>query len=173
MKKLILTLLLLLSSNLMAAQGSIYKKIINEPYDDYFPKLKKAIEANHMNIVSEIDLMSRFKEAGYQKKFGADFNKNKLEKVTSLVICNGYVANQISNIDIEMMAFCPVRISVIQRGGKTIVLFIKASGIATNKKAASLLKSLDDVIVHTIDLSVDKYMEKSFAPSSFQGKHED
>lgn len=172
MKKIVFILLLLLSSSLMA-QGTIYKKVINEHYDLYFPKLKKAIETNHMNIISEMDLMSRFKEAGYDKKFGKDFNKNKLDKATSLIVCNGFVGNQISNIDVTMMAFCPIRITVMQQGSKTIVVFIRASGIATNPKVSSLLKSLDDVIVHTIDLTVDKFMEKSTLMDSYKGTSED
>lgn len=160
MKKIVLGLLLVASS--LFAIDNVYKRVVNESYDSYLPKLKKEMEINHINVISEIDLVQRFTQAGYDKKFGKDFNKNKLEKATSLVLCNGYIGNQVSNIDINMMAFCPIKLTVLSQGGKTIVLYVKSAPNASNKKVVPLLNKLDTVVINTVNLTKDQYMQSAF-----------
>jgi len=160
MKKILLALLLV---SYVVAGDNIYKKVVNENYDSYYPKLKKELEINHVNVISEMDLIERFTQAGYAKKFGKDFNKNHLEKVTSLILCNGYIGNQVSNIDVTMMAFCPIRLTVLKQGDKTIVLYVKSAPNASNPKVVSLLKTLDTVVINTVNLTKDSYMQKAYS----------
>jgi len=160
MNKLCIIVVFLVMST-QAYSSSIHKTIINKPISEYYPELKKAIEANRMHVIYEMDLLKKFKESGYAKKFGKDFNKNKVEVVKTLLICNGYVGNQVSNIDPRMMVLCPIKITLIQRDGKTTVTFVKSASLAKNKDVKALLVTLDEIIVHTINLTNDNYMRKS------------
>ncbi|MCX6051688.1 MAG: DUF302 domain-containing protein [Campylobacterales bacterium] len=161
MKKILLVLFLLASS--VIAADNIYKIEVNEEYDVYYPKLKKELEINHINVISEMDLIQRFTEAGYAKKFGKNFNKNNIEKATSLILCNGYIGNQVSNIDVAMMAFCPIRLTVLKQGNKTIVLYVKSAPNASNPEVVTLLNTLDEVVINTVNLTKDAYMQKAYS----------
>ncbi|MDO9266303.1 MAG: DUF302 domain-containing protein [Sulfurimonas sp.] len=171
MKKLLLSVLLLLASSSFA--NEVYKKEVKTPYDVYIKELKEAIEKNHMNVLYELDLIKKFKDAGYAKKFGADFNKNQLTAATTILLCNGYIGNQISNIDAEMMALCPIKISVISNGKYTKIIYTKYKGASTNKEISALLETLDEVVINTIELTTDKYMEKAFSSDSIENRHTD
>jgi len=157
--KIFLILLLLACTQVFA--NSIYKTEVKQSIEKYYPELKKAIEANRMHVIYEMDLLKKFKESGYAKKFGKDFNKNKVEGVKTLLICNGYVGNQVSNLDPRMMVLCPIKITLIQKNGKTVVSFVKSASLARNKQVRDLLQTLDEVIINTIALSSSKYMNKS------------
>jgi uncharacterized protein (DUF302 family) len=160
--------MLALSSSLFAS--SIYKKEVPESLKSYLPKLKKSIKDNHMNILYEMDLMEKFKKSGYAKKFGADFNKNGITSVTTLLLCNGYVGNQVSNIDPDMMVLCPIKVTLIERGNTVTVSFVKNFEVATNREVKALLLTLDHILMHTIDLTIDQYMKDAItnAPEDAQ-----
>ena len=142
--------------------GEIYTKEISLPIEKYYPKLKKAITSNHMNILYEIDLLKKFKKSGYLEKFGEDFNKNHLKAVKTVLLCNGYVGNQISNIDPDMMALCPIRLTVISTASGTRVVFVKSDHLAKSRKVQRLLATLDEILIHTIDLTEDNYMHNAY-----------
>lgn len=171
MKKLLLGIMLLLASSLFA--NDVYKKEVNKPHDVYIKELKDAIEKNHMNVLYELDLIKKFNDSGYAKKFGADFNKNKITASTTLLLCNGYIGNQISNIDPEMMALCPIKVSVISDEKSTKIIYTKYKGASKNKEVAALLKILDEVVINTIELTTNKYMEKAFSNEAIESRHSD
>ena len=168
MKTIILSLLLL--GSLLQA-NEIYTKTITKPFSVYFPELKKSIEKNHMGIIYEFDLVERFKKKGFDKKFGDAFNKNGLDKIVTLLICNGYVGNQVSNIDPNMMALCPIKITVIKKGAQTTITFLKYQNVTQNKEIKELLSTLHKIVINTIDLTLDKYMESSVT-GGYEEQHE-
>jgi len=170
MKTIILTILLTLSANLFASD--FYTKVIYEPIETYYPKFKAAIKKNHMNVLYELDLIKQFKDKGYPAKFGKEFNTNKLDGVKTVLVCNGYVGNQVSNIDPIMMALCPIRVTLIKEGGRTTVVFLKHSSVSAPKKIKDLLITLDNVIINTIDLLDDKYMQNSVRDGGYESIHE-
>jgi len=164
------TLLMFLSSQVFAA--SIHETQVRKTIKEYYPELKKAIEDNNMHVIYELDLLERFKEAGYAEKFGNNFNKNNIVAIKTLLICNGYIGNQVSNIDTDMMVLCPIKITLIQIGKYTMVSFIKNSDLASNKEVEKLLAILDQTLVNTIALSHDSYMDNAESleiDSQFEG----
>ena len=61
------------------------------------------------------------------KKFGKKFNTSALENVRTMVACNGKLGNAVMNADPSMMAYCPVRLTLTEKDGKTSVLFVRPS----------------------------------------------
>lgn len=173
MKKIITALLfVLLSANLFASE--LYTKVVYDSLENYYPKLLKAISDNKMNVLYEMDLIKQFKDKGYEERFGKDFNKNNLQSIKTLLICNGYVGNQVSNIDPAMMALCPIKLTVVQEANKKlIVTFLRHDSIEISKEVKELLTTLDKILINTIDLTTDEYMQKAtnYTESSRHDSH--
>lgn len=83
-----------------------------------------------------------------------------MQGVKTLLICNGYVGNQVSNLDPKMMALCPIRLTIIEENKKLTVTFLRHDTIETSKEIKSLLTKLDTILKNTIDLTTDEYMKK-------------
>jgi hypothetical protein len=67
-----------------------------------------------------------------------------------MVFCNGWYANQVSNIDTDMLGFCPLHLTMIERDGKTTVLFNRPSIIASSSPASELLLTIENEVVEAI-----------------------
>ena len=61
-----------------------------------------------------------------------------------------------------MMALCPIRLTVISTASGTQVVFIKSDDLAKSRKVQRLLATLDEILIHTIDLTEDKYMHNAY-----------
>jgi len=148
MKKLILTLLLLLSP-LMA--NGMYKLTLNQKSAFVYPKLLASLDANHLVVISQIDILAKFKHAGLPKKFGKDFNTNNLTAIKAIIACNGGFGNAIANADTNMMGLCPIKLTMIEKDGKTTILFVKPSNIAQGSKAEVIAKKLEAKVISAIE----------------------
>jgi len=148
MKKIILTLLLLLSP--LIADG-MYKLTLNEKSAVVYPKLLASLDAHYLFVVTKIDILKKFKHAGLEKKFGKNFNTNNLTSIKAIIACNGFFGNSIANTDPSMMGLCPVRITVIEQDGKTTILFVKPSLIADDSKAHAIVKKLEAKVISSIE----------------------
>ena len=148
MKKLLLTLLLMLTP-LMA--DSVYKLTLNEKVDSVYTKLMSSLDNNHLIVVTEIDILGKFKKAGLPKKFGKEFNTNNLTAIKAIIACNGYFGNYIANADPDMMGLCPVRITLIEKDGKTTILFVKPTTVSGNSKANKMIAKLESKVISAIN----------------------
>jgi len=151
MKKLLLLSLVLFFTSLSA--HDVYVKEINQPLKTLYPKLLKAFAHNKLIVVSEIDILEKFKHAGLPEKFGKDFNTNNLEEIKAIIACNGSFGNSVANSDPEMMAYCPIRITVIQQEGKSKVLYARPSKGSQGSKANTILNKLEARVVFAIEES--------------------
>lgn len=149
MKSLILSLMFLMVTSLSA--HDIYVKTVDEPLQTLYPKLLTSLKQNQMMVVSEIDILAKFKEAGLPEKFGEDFNTNGLEAIKAIIACNGFFGNAVSNADPEMMALCPIRITLIQKAGKSKILYSLPSKASEGSKANAILKKLETKIITALD----------------------
>jgi len=148
MKKIILVLLLTLTS--LMADG-IYKLTLNEKSDIVYTKLMKSLDSNHLVVVSEIDILGKFKKAGLPEKFGKEFNTNNLTAIKAIIACNGYFGNYIANADINMMGLCPVRLTVVEQNGKTTILFVKPTAVSGDSKANLMIAKLEAKVISAIN----------------------
>ena len=84
--------------------------------------------------------------SGFAKKWGDNYNRNKLTEIRSLIFCNGWFANEVSNIDTDMLALCPLKITLIEKNGNSTALFVLPSIAAGNSPAKVILKKLEDKV---------------------------
>jgi uncharacterized protein (DUF302 family) len=148
MKKIFLAMLLL-SLSLWA--DSVYIKTYDTPISKIYPKLLAALDNTGFIVISEIDILAKFKAAGLPKAFGKKFNTNNLTGMKAVIVCNAWFGNEIANNDPLMMAFCPVRVTLIERDGKTSIMYVRPSVAPEDSKAYLLLKKLEQKVISAVE----------------------
>ncbi|MFV2003961.1 MAG: DUF302 domain-containing protein [Gammaproteobacteria bacterium] len=130
------------------APEGVYRQQINKPLVEVYDKVYKSLEDARFFVVFEPNIganLSRFSE-----KWGDDYNQNNLTAIRSMIFCNGWYANQVSNLDPDMLGFCPLHLSLIERDGKTTVLFNRPGFVAKNSPAEKLLLTIETEVIEAI-----------------------
>ena len=168
MIKLLVVLLLIPISTLLAEPQAVNKKIkaattlrvnplvydrtvqggMNEVYKSVFT----ALENNGYFVLFESNIGKNLSH--FAKRWGKDYNKNKLKSIRSMIFCNGSYANQISNIDPSMLALCPLRVTLYSKNKETHILFVRPGKVAGPSKAQKIAKELEDDVIRTIEVAI-------------------
>ena len=141
--------LLVIISTSWAASPMVYEKRVKADPEKTYKKVFNALENNGYYVVFEPNIGKNL--AHFKKRWGKDYNKNKLESIRSMVFCNGWYANQVSNADPQMLALCPLHISLVHKEGVTRILFIRPSLVATGSKAEKIALELEQDVIRTIE----------------------
>lgn len=153
MRKVYMKIILLWASALMtlaahAAEGNVYKQEIDLPMDKVYPAIYEALENARYSVVFEPNIGKNLKR--FAEKWGDDYNRNGLTGIRSMVFCNVWYANAVSNADPDMLGLCPLRISLYEKQGKTVVLFARPTVIAGQSKAKAILQDLEEEVIAAI-----------------------
>ena len=151
MKKICL-LLLTLSLSLWA--DAVYTKHYDAPIEKVYPKLIASFDSAYLIVISEIDILEKFKEAGLPDSFGKNFNTNNLTAIKTIIACNGWFGNAVANSDPEMMAFCPIRVTLIEKEGKTSIMYVRPTVAPKDSKAYPVLQELEQKVIKAIEEAV-------------------
>jgi len=152
MKAILLSLAVLMTWNLQAAESAMYKQVVNQPMDKVYPAVYKALEDARFYVVFEPNIGKNLKR--FAEKWGDDYNQSKLSHIRSMVFCNVWYANAVSNVDPDMLGLCPLRISLYEKQGETVVLFAKPTVIATQSKAKNILQNVENEVIAAIKAGV-------------------
>jgi len=153
MLKVFAGVLMLCSFQLQANESTVFEYSVNEPLSDVYSRVYKGLEEEGFYVVFEANIgrsISRFAD-----KWGNDYNQNKLDAMRSMVFCSGWYANQVSNKDPRMLALCPMRMTLIEKNGKTTALFAKPSVIAAQSSALPILQRLENEVTMAIQKAMD------------------
>ena len=101
--------------------GNVYRQQVNKPLAEVYDKVYKSLEDARFYVVFEPNIGANL--AGFSEKWGDNYNRSKLSAIRSMVFCNAWYANQVSNLDPDMLGFCPLHLTLIERDAKTVVLF--------------------------------------------------
>ena len=148
LRKIMFIVALLSTQMLQAANPNVFELSVNKPMTEVYGPLYKALEDDGFFVVFEADIganLSRFAE-----KWGENYNRSKLDGIRSMVFCNGWYANAVSNADPSMLALCPLRLSLIEKQGKTSVLFVKPTAIAGDSPARDVLQRVENDVTAVI-----------------------
>lgn len=150
MKKVIIVCLLsisLWSAALTNVYSATYKASIETIEENILQHFKEV----KLVVAWKLDILEEFKKKGLEKKFGKKFNTSKLSGVRTIVACNGKFGNMIINADPTMMAYCPIRITLIEKDGKTQVLYVRPTSAPRDSKAYKILKKLEKKVIKAIE----------------------
>ncbi len=128
--------------------SGVYILQVDKPLIDVYDKVYKSLEDARFFVVFEPNIGANL--ASFAEKWGDDYNQNNIAEIRSMVFCNGWYANKVSNLDPDMLGFCPLHISLIERKGKTTVLFNRPGVIAQNSPAKELLLKIESEVIAAI-----------------------
>ncbi len=128
--------------------ASVYRQQVNKPLSEVYNKVYKSLEDARFFVVFEPNIGANL--ARFSEKWGDDYNQNDLSAIRSMVFCNAWYANKVSNIDPDMLGFCPLHLSLIESDGKTIVLFNRPGVMAQNSPAKELLMKIEAEVIEAI-----------------------
>ncbi len=153
-KWLVLLVLMLSVSSAFAdnKNSGVYIQQVNKPLSSVYDSVYKSLEEARFFVVFEPNIGANL--ASFSKKWGDDYNQNNIAEIRSMVFCNGWYANKVSNLDPDMLGFCPLHITLIEREGKTTVLFNRPGIIAQNSPAKELLLTIESEVIEAIQLGV-------------------
>ncbi len=140
----LLPLLMLLVSAVQAAPASIHQVRIQAEADAVYQTLYRELESRRLFVVFEADIGGTL--AGMAERLGEDYNRNGLQAIRSLVVCNAWYANRVSNLDPDMLALCPLRLSVIHKDGVTTIGFARPSAHAEGSPALPVLREIEELV---------------------------
>jgi len=140
---------LILTTNLFAGNPALYKKTIDQPLSVVYDSVYTALENNHFYVVFEANIGKNM--SGFAERWGKDYNTNKLTAIRSMVFCNVAYANRVANADPDMLGLCPLSATLIEKDGKTSILFLRPTSIAANSKALPILLEVEKKVTGAMD----------------------
>lgn len=147
----LIMLVMLLCMGLSAplqAGDRVYEASAELPMKQAYERVYKALEDRRLWVVFEADIGGNL--LGFEKRWGEDYNRNRFEGIRSMVFCNPWYANQVSNLDPTLLSLCPLSLTLTHRQGRTTVLFLRPSWVAEGSPAQSVLRELEQEVVGAI-----------------------
>lgn len=127
----------------------IFAQEIKGEFSQIYGRVHQALEEARFFVIFEADIGSNL--ARNAERWGADYNRNGYEGVRSLVICNPWYANQLLNLDPELMALCPMSVTLLYKDGMATVLFERLSPVAPDSPALDVLWEVENTIITAIE----------------------
>ena len=127
----------------------VYVRQVKAPMDKVYNRIYSSLENNGYFVIIEPNIGKNL--AHFAQRWGKDYNKNKLESIRSMVFCNGWYANQVSNMDPEMLALCPLHITLTHKAGMTQVLFVRPGRVAVGSPAEEVALELEQDVIRSIE----------------------
>ena len=150
--RLLLILWALVAGSALAANPAVFETSAKLPLTKAVKAVSQKLDDAGFAVVDELPISENLK--GMAKKWGADYNRNKLEGITTLVFCSGWYVNQVSNLDPGLLGLCPLHLTLIHKAGITTALFNRPSAIAVGSPAEKVLKEAENEVIQAIEAAL-------------------
>ena len=148
LQKIILVTVFFVTSVVNAADTqAIFSVQKKTDFETTYKSVYKALEDNKFFVVFEPDIGASVGRFGKKWK---NYNQNKIERIKSMVFCNGWYANKVSNADPDFLALCPLRLTMTHKQGVTKVLFVRPDFVAKGSKAEVVAKEITQEVIDSI-----------------------
>jgi hypothetical protein len=141
------------SCSAIAANPAVFEKSAKLPLDKVVNAVSQNLDAAGYTVVDELPISENLR--GMEKRWGADYNRNKLDGITALVFCRGWYVNQVSNLDPALLGLCPLHLTLTHKAGVTTVLFNRPTAIANGSPAEKVLKEAENEVVQAIEVALN------------------
>ncbi len=148
----LLILWALFAGSALAANPAVFETSAKLPLAKAVQAVNQKLDDAGYAVVDELPISENLK--GMAKKWGADYNRNKLEGITTLVFCKGWYVNQVSNLDPGLLGLCPLHLTLTHKAGVTTVLFNRPTAIAAGSPAEKVLKEAENEVIQAIEAAV-------------------
>ena len=130
----------------------VYIKKRRKPLTVLYKSIFRALEHNGYFVLIEPNIGKNLSH--FAQRWGTDYNKNKLEEIRSIVFCNAWYANKVSNADPYMLALCPLHITLYQKGDMTTIVFVRPGKVAAQSPAREVAEELEKDVIRIIENAV-------------------
>jgi len=148
-KKKILCLILLIPLAASAGSAGVLKVTTERSLDEVYGKIYDALETEQFWVVFEADMGERM--ARFAESWGEDYNRSGLGTVKSMVFCNIWWTNRIANADPDLLAMCPLHLSLYEKDGETHVVMPALSHMAEGSEGRERAAQLETELAGIID----------------------
>jgi hypothetical protein len=146
-------LLALLARPATAALPGIVSWETEQNLETVYREVYMALEKNRFYVVFEPNLSMNM--ARLAQRWDDDYNRNQLREVRSMVFYNAWYTNQIGNIEPELLAMCPLQVSLYRQGTVTHVAFVRPTHIGEGSKTQELLGRIEADVSAAIRQGID------------------
>ena len=140
--------LLLLHTVVRAESPTVFEFTVDKPMSEVYPEMLSGIEDSKLYLFLELDIGKNL--SYFAESWGNDYNQNDLTAIRSIVFCNGWYANQVSNKDPNMLGLCPLHITLIEKDGKTTALFNRPTVISRGSAAHEVVAVIEQEVIKVI-----------------------
>ena len=141
MKRLAILLILLIPGLGAAAPEGVVRMHSTEAMDAVYDRVYQALEEKKFWVVFEADMGKRM--AKNAELWGDAYNENQLGAVKSMVFCNIWWTNRIANADPDLLALCPLHLSLFEQNGETILVMPRLSVLAKGSEGQARAAELE------------------------------
>ncbi len=135
-----------------AGSAQVYVRAVQAPMETVYKRVFGSLENNGYFVIVEPNIGRNL--AHFAQRWGKDYNRNRLESIRSMVFCNGWYANQVGNADPDMLALCPLHVTLTHKAGETRILFVRPSQVAAGSPAEAVALELEQDVIRTIEESL-------------------
>lgn len=130
-------------------ESNVYVKKVKGDFSTTYKKVFTALETNGYFVEFEPNIGKNLSH--FAQRWGNNYNKHDLEDIRSMVFCNAWYANEVSNMDPEMLALCPLHITLIHKKGITKILFVRPGHVAADSPAKKVVEELEQDVIRAIE----------------------
>ena len=141
-----------------SANDAVWIHHVNKPVESIYKAVYKSLEDANLFVVFEPDIGKNISQ--FSKRWGEDYNRNGLQEIRSMIFCNGWYANQVSNADPDMLALCPLHITLIEKEGRSKILFIRPSYVAKGSNAEATAAELENKVINAVKAATSGLADK-------------
>jgi hypothetical protein len=140
----VLAVLLLLTGLVRAEQPGVLHWELNQDLEIVYNHVYRSLEEHRFFVIFEPNIGRNL--AGFSERWGEDYNRSKLTAIRSMVFCNPWYVNQVSNLDPEMLALCPMHLSLYEKDNSTHVVFLRLSHVGEGSAAKPVLAEVEEAV---------------------------
>lgn len=141
-RRVMLFLGLLAMAPLALASNAVSVRQVQKPVGEVTRSLVSALQKDGFKVVKKINIGKKIGEAA-KRGHWKDYNENHLAGVRTVIFCNAKFANAIANADPDMVALCPLHMTLVQQGDATKIEFVRPSVVAEGSKAEPVARKLE------------------------------
>lgn len=148
----VFALLMLLAGLVQAGSPGVRVWTTQQNLETTYDSVYKSLEERRFFVVYEPNIGQNL--ARFSERWGEDYNRNALSGIRSMVFCNAWYANQVSNLDPDMLALCPLHVTLYARDNETRIVFTRPGHVGEGSKAQALLLELEDAVAAAIETAI-------------------
>jgi hypothetical protein len=132
---------------------------VEQDLDTVYHNVYNALEENKYFVIFEANIGANL--ARFSEQWGEAYNRSQLRGIRSMVICNPWYTNEVSNQDPDMLVLCPLHLSLYQKDGITHVGFTRPTHVGEGSDAMPLLKEIETVLSNAVEQAIARLKNNS------------